>query len=81
MFSASAVLWLLSTHVKVSAEKVVADYQKANGGTGGPFQIVSDDGSDFYETVQLQSRWSRAAAMATAAALFLQAWATYLGAK
>ncbi|MDR6851031.1 hypothetical protein J2Y54_000524 [Sphingomonas sp. BE123] len=76
MFSISALLWWASTHVKVSAAKVEAEYQKIHGPLSGPAQIVGDDGSDFTATVQLQSRWSRRAAVATAVALVLQALAT-----
>lgn len=76
MFGVSALLWIASTQVKVSAAKVEAEYQKIHGPQSGPFQIVTEDGSDFCETVQRQARWSRSAAFATAFALILQAAAT-----
>jgi hypothetical protein len=78
MFAVSAFLWFASTRVKVSAAKVEADYQKIHGPGSGPAQIVGDDGSDFYATVQRQSRWSGWGAIATAVALALQAIAASL---
>ncbi len=75
----AAVLWLLSTIVKVSAKKVEAEYQKVHGPGSGPFQIVDDaDGSDFIATLQRQVRWNRSAALMTGLGMGLQATATAL---
>lgn len=72
----AAVLWLGSTFVKVSAEKIVAEYQKIHGTGSGPAQIVGEDGSDFYATVERQSQWNRWAALATGIGVGLQAAAS-----
>jgi len=77
IYGFAALLWFGSTVVKVSAAKVAAAHKDATG--WAPAQIVGDDGSDFYATVQLQSKWSRWAAFATGAGLALQAIATALG--
>lgn len=77
MFGVSALLWYLSTVVTVSREKAVSDYQKATGRKGAPAQII-ENGNDVTATGNRRNRWSRAAALATAAALILQAGSTYV---
>jgi hypothetical protein len=73
-FAISAALWLASTVVKADARKIAKAHEEETG--WAPAQIVGDDGSDFYATVQMQAKWSRCAALATAIALALQAIAT-----
>lgn len=75
-FAISATLWFASTIVKVDAEKNAEKIRAELGYT--PAQIRGSDGSDFYATIQLQSKWSRAACIATGLALALQAVATAL---
>jgi hypothetical protein len=74
----AAFLWLASTRVKVTAESVVAEYQKVHGPNSGPAQIVSEDGSDFTATAERQSRWSGWAAIVTGLGLGVQAIAAAL---
>ena len=73
-FAVSATLWLASTLVKADADKIAKAHEEETG--WAPAQIVGHDGSDFYATVQMQTKWSRRAALATAVALALQAIAT-----
>jgi hypothetical protein len=74
----AAFLWFASTRVKVTAESVVAEYQKVHGPNSGPAQIVSEDGSDFTATAERQSRWSGWAAITTGVGLSIQAIAAAL---
>ncbi|MGN6363351.1 hypothetical protein [Asticcacaulis taihuensis] len=74
----AALLWLGSTIVKVSADKVLTDYQKIHGADSGPHQVANEDGSDFYATVECQSKWNRYAALATGLGIGLQAVVTAL---
>lgn len=77
MFGVSASLWYLSTVVTVSAQKAIEDYRKA-GFSGSPAQIIDENGNDVMSTGDRRNRWSRAAAVATAMALIIQAGATYV---
>lgn len=74
----AALLWFASTVVRVNATRVEEAYKKIHGPDSGPFQIVSENGSDFIQTVKLQALWNRWAALATGVGIGLLAIATAL---
>jgi len=74
----AAVLWLVSTIAKKSYADVEREYQKTHGPGSGPGGIVGEDGTDFCGTAQLQGKWNRWAALATALGVALQALGTAL---
>lgn len=74
LFALSAWLWFASTLVKVGRQEALHQHREEHGPDDWePAQIIGDNDSDFYATVQRQARWSRWAALATGAAVACQA--------
>src|SRR5438105_1495845 len=81
--SAAAILWLVSTLVKVTAAEAERAYRRETGSSGGQAAIILDFGDgasqvDFIQTAARQAKWNRWAAGTTAAGMALQAIATAL---
>ena len=68
----SAVLWVISSQVKVSERKSnnkINDFDDA--------AIIMDDGKDLIATIQVQGKWNSFAALASAITAILQFFLTF----